>query len=73
MWHKHWVYRLSGYSEIYGVLLIRTAKWWMCIFRGKHGGAAAKRFFNRLLRSHGDKPRKIVTDKLEAMELHIVS
>ena len=27
-------------------------------------GAAAKRFFKRLLRSHSSEPRKIVTDKL---------
>ena len=30
------------------------------------GSAAAKRFFRRLLRSHGDEPRKIVTDKLRS-------
>ncbi len=29
-------------------------------------GAAAKRFFKRLLRSHGTEPRKIVTDKLRS-------
>ena len=29
-------------------------------------GGAAKRFFKRLLRSHGDEPRKIVTDKLRS-------
>jgi putative transposase len=29
-------------------------------------GAAAKRFFKRLLRSHGGEPRKIVTDKLRS-------
>ena len=28
--------------------------------------AAAKRFFKRLLRSHGSEPRKIVTDKLRS-------
>ena len=32
----------------------------------KRDGAAAKRFFRRLLRSHGDEPRKIVTDKLRS-------
>ncbi len=32
----------------------------------KRDGAAAKRFFKRLLRSHGRKPRKIVTDKLRS-------
>ena len=30
------------------------------------GMAAAKRFFRRLLRSHGGEPRKIVTDKLRS-------
>ena len=30
----------------------------------KRDGAAAKRFFKRLLRNHGSEPRKIVTDKL---------
>ena len=30
----------------------------------RRDGAAAKRFFRRLLRSHGGEPRKIVTDKL---------
>jgi len=32
----------------------------------RRDGAAAKRFFKRLLRSHGDEPRKIVTDKLRS-------
>ena len=32
----------------------------------KRDGAAAKRFFRRLLRSHGGEPRKIVTDKLRS-------
>jgi putative transposase len=31
--------------------------------QAKRDGAAAKRFFRRLLRSHGSEPRKIVTDK----------
>ncbi|MFT4730400.1 MAG: putative transposase [Granulosicoccus sp.] len=34
--------------------------------QAKRNGAAAKRFFNRLLRSHGEEPRKIVTDKLRS-------
>ena len=34
--------------------------------QSKRDGAAAKRFFRRLLRSHGDEPRKIVTDKLRS-------
>ena len=34
--------------------------------QAKRGGAAAKRFFRRLLRSHGSEPRKIVTDKLRS-------
>ena len=34
--------------------------------QGKRHVAAAKRFFRRLLRSHGAAPRKIVTDKLRS-------
>ena len=34
--------------------------------QSKRDGAAAKRFFERLLRSHGSEPRKIVTDKLRS-------
>ena len=34
--------------------------------QAKRDGAAAKQFFRRLLRSHGDEPRKIVTDKLRS-------
>ena len=32
----------------------------------RRDGAAAKRFFRRLLRNHGGEPRKIVTDKLRS-------
>jgi putative transposase len=32
----------------------------------RRDGAAAKRFFKRLLRNHGGEPRKIVTDKLRS-------
>ena len=35
-------------------------------FQAKRDGAAAKRFFKRLLRSHSGEPRKIVTDKLRS-------
>jgi putative transposase len=34
--------------------------------QARRDGAAAKQFFKRLLRSHGGKPRKIVTDKLRS-------
>ena len=34
--------------------------------QAKRDGAAAKRFFKRLLHSHGCEPRKIVTDKLRS-------
>jgi putative transposase len=34
--------------------------------QAKRDGVAAKRFFKRLLRNHGDEPRKIVTDKLRS-------
>ena len=34
--------------------------------QAKRDGAAAGRFFKRLLRNHGQEPRKIVTDKLRS-------
>ena len=34
--------------------------------QAKRDDVAAKRFFKRLLRSHGGEPRKIVTDKLRS-------
>ncbi len=34
--------------------------------QAKRDGAAARRFFKRLVRSHGAEPRKIVTDKLRS-------
>jgi putative transposase len=34
--------------------------------QAKRADTAAKRFFKRLLRSHGGEPRKIVTDKLRS-------
>src|SRR5210317_1176594 len=44
-----------GYGEVVDVYL-----------QAKRDGAAAKRFFKRLVRSHGGEPRKIVTDKLRS-------
>jgi putative transposase len=44
-----------GYGEVVDVFL-----------QAKRDGAAAKRFFRRLLRSHSGEPRKIVTDKLRS-------
>jgi len=34
--------------------------------QARRDGAAAKRFFKRLIRKHGNEPRKIVTDKLRS-------
>jgi putative transposase len=34
--------------------------------QAKRDGTAAKRFFKRVLRSHGGEPRKIVTDNLRS-------
>ncbi|MCP4878873.1 MAG: IS6 family transposase, partial [Gammaproteobacteria bacterium] len=34
--------------------------------QARRDGAAAKRFFKRLIRSYGGEPRKIVTDKLRS-------
>ncbi len=47
-----------GYGEVVDVYLQK-----------KRDGAAAKRFFNRLLRNHGGEPGKIVTDKLRSYPL----
>jgi len=44
-----------GYGEVVDVYL-----------QPKRDGAAAKRFFRRLLRNQGGEPRKIVTDKLRS-------
>ena len=41
-------------------------KWVDVFLQARRDGAAAKRFFKRLLRSHGSEPRKIVTDKLRS-------
>jgi putative transposase len=62
-------------SIISGELLIRRACPTKCFGYGevvdvflqaKRDGAAAMRFFKRLMRSHGGEPRKIVTDKLRS-------
>ena len=45
----------GGYGDVVDVYL-----------QAKRNGAAAKRFFRRLLRSHAGEPRKIVTDKLRS-------
>ena len=36
------------------------------ILQARRDGTAAKRFFKRLIKSHGGEPRKIVTDKLRS-------
>lgn len=36
------------------------------LLQTRRDGAAAKRFFRRLLKSHGREPRKIITDKLRS-------
>ena len=59
-------------SITYGEPSIRTVKLLMYFYvvdvflQAKRDGAAAKRFFRRLLRNHGAEPRKIVTDKLRS-------
>jgi putative transposase len=46
---------------------ISYAVWLYFRFNLSHrDGAAAKRYFKRLLRSHGGEPRKLVTDKLRS-------
>ena len=44
-----------GYGDVVDVYL-----------QARRDAAAAKRFFRRLVRSHGGEPRKIVTDKLRS-------
>ena len=44
-----------GYGEVVDLYL-----------QSKRDCAAAKLFFRRLIRSHGDEPRKIITDKLRS-------
>jgi putative transposase len=41
--------------------------------QAKRDGTAAKRFFKRLLRSHGGEPRKIVSDKLRSYGVALIS
>ena len=53
---QHYLWRaVDQVGEVVGVYL-----------QARRDGTAAKRFFRRLLRSHGDEPRKIVTDKLRS-------
>ena len=54
--NQHYLWRaVDQHGEVVDVYL-----------QAKRDGAAAKRFFKRLLRSHGAEPRKIVTDKLRS-------
>jgi putative transposase len=53
-------------SVIVEKLTIRQGQVVDVFLQAKRDGAAAKRFFRRLLRSHGGEPRKIVTDKLRS-------
>lgn len=39
------------------------------LLQTRRDGTAAKRFFKRLLKSHGGEPRKIVTDKLRSYDV----
>ncbi len=53
---QHYLWRVVGQDgEVVDVYL-----------QAKRDGAAAMRFFRRLLRNHGSEPRKIVTDKLRS-------
>jgi putative transposase len=53
---QHYLWRAVGQDgEVVDVFL-----------QAHRDGAAAKRFFKRLMRNHGDEPRKIVTDKLRS-------
>ena len=53
---QHYLWRgVDHDGEVVGVYL-----------HSKHDGAAAKRFFKRMLKTHRSEPRKIVTDKLRS-------
>ncbi len=53
---QHYLWRaVNQYCEVVDVLL-----------QARRDGGAAKRFFKRLLRTHGCEPREIVTDKLRS-------
>ena len=53
---QHYLWRAAGQDgEVVDVYL-----------QARRDCAAVKRFFRRLLRSHGNEPRKIVTDKLRS-------
>jgi transposase-like protein len=56
---QHYLWRAVGQDgEVVDVFL-----------QARREGPAAKRFFKRLLRSHGGEPRKIVTDKLRSYDV----
>ena len=70
--------KLIKYSPAYRTIQINGKQhdlWWAVdqdsevvdvYLQAKRDGAAAKRFFRQLLRSHGSEPGKIVTDKLRS-------
>jgi putative transposase len=63
-------------SYIHATIEKKTPRLWRAVdqdgevvdvfLQARRDGAAAKRFFRRLLRNHGGEPRKIVTDKLRS-------
>ena len=59
-------FKSTASSITCGGRLIRMAKLLMYVCRPSGMGQRQKRFFQRLLRSHGGEPRKIVTVKLRS-------
>ena len=68
-------YTLMNYSPVCRIIQVNGKQHYLwravdqdgevvdAFLQAKRDGAAAKRFFKRLLKSHGSEPREIVTDK----------
>ncbi|MFT5484582.1 MAG: putative transposase [Halieaceae bacterium] len=60
------VQKINGKQHYLGRAIDQDGEVVDVFLQARRDGAAAKRFFKRLLRSNGGGPRKIVTDKLRS-------
>ena len=78
LWRKHQGYGDTFYlDEVFVKIRGQQHYLWRAVdqdgevvdvfLQRRRDGSAARKFFKRLLRSHGQEPRKIVTDKLRFM------
>jgi putative transposase len=58
--------KINGKQHYHGRAIDQDGEVVDVFLQARRDGAAAKRFFKRLLRSHGSELRKIVTDKLRS-------